>query len=339
MNKMIFAGVDDGYACIKVAVKEDRESPIKTRMFGSQIKKLTVHTGEGKPPDNVYESEGQTYTVLEEGGDDTRFPDYQTSDFNRVLVHHGLYMAGAEGQDVYLTTGLPPGMFFRRGGKNDKLIAEKSLSMSKPVRVSNGSKRLIKVAHSSVSPEAVAAVIDWSTNDDLTQKEDFRGKLMAVVDIGGNTTDVVVVDCRGGQLAINPEKTVSEKIGLLRAKDEILDLLVQHEVARDPGDVRALDTMFQTRMVKLGGKFIDIGNFIDEAVERVGEGIVRAVGTKLGSGAEFDQIFLVGGGAEVFRRNFRFENLVVPHEPQFANARGMLKLSFLSAERKSEKVK
>lgn len=335
MNNMIFAGVDDGYACIKIAFKESKEAPIKTDIFPSWVQPgIKDKDTNGALNDTVYETEGKDATVMNVRGMETRFADYQYSDYNRVLVHHALYEAEAAGKGVVLMTGLPPGDYYKAGtGKNDKLIEMKRRSMLLGVRRKNESIRPLNIISSEVAPEALSAVIDWSTTDDLEKAVNLQGKLIAVIDVGGKTTDIVSVNCKGKQMSINPLQTVSMKIGLLKAQDAVLDLLAQHEDA-DRDHVQNLESMFQTKTVKISGTIIDASQYIDEAVASVSEELQRAVSTIIGKATEFDHVLLVGGGAEVFRSSFKYRNLQVPIDPQFSNARGMLKLAFISAERR-----
>jgi len=94
-------------------------------------------------------------------------------------------------------------------------------------------------------------------------------------------------------------------------------------------DVRLvmLEAMARTRKVRLRGQDHDVGDIIDRAVEEVGPQLLRAVERQIRDAAEMEQVVVVGGGASLMYPLIKdkYPHAVVADDPEFANARGMMK--------------
>lgn len=320
-----FVGIDDGYAAIKMAwITEEMTEP-KYLTFPSRVGIGATMTDIKGVPRNAYETNGQMYTVLPSSPSvDTRFEDYPTSDINRVLVHHALNQAGLSGMEVSLCTGLPPGAFFgQQSGANDALIQRKIASLSKPVRslAPTKSPRIVK---QDVYPEAVAAVVDHMISDDGSMAVDMEGA-WAVLDIGGRTTDCVIVTRGEFGVEIDHTRSGSHDVGVLKAIEKIGRRVAdEHEVATD--DIAGLNNCIRTGMIKVWGREHDISRHVESVLKEVGEEILMFVKRKIGSGAAFEKLLVVGGGAECFKGVLgKYPSSHIPENASFANARGMLK--------------
>jgi len=86
--------------------------------------------------------------------------------------------------------------------------------------------------------------------------------------------------------------------------------------------------------IRFRGEEHDIREIIRSAVREVGPQIIREVQRRIGDAAEMSEVLLVGGGASLMSgvMRERYPHCVVPEEPEFANARGMLKFIQFSVE-------
>lgn len=323
---MISVGIDDGYAVIKMAWFPERDSnTLLTHSFPSQVgmgELLTSMTG--GTPERAYSTNGQTYTVLPPRDPiDTRFDEYPLSDMNRVLVAHALLVAGLGGKQISLCTGLPPGSYFDSGtGLNDRLLKRKEASLMLPVTAISGEPMPI-IGKQIVSAEAVSAAIDYMVDDagDLVNR--IEG-MMAVVDIGGRTTDIVTI-FGDGDLHIDRGATGSMSVGVLQALD-LLKGRIADEMDLPSSELPSTLDVLKTGYINVFGKAHDMRHHCQPVIAQVGEEILRFVQTKIGRGSRYNKILFVGGGAEVFRTVLeKFPSGVIPENPAFANARGMAK--------------
>lgn len=323
-RKATVVGVDDGYAFIKLAWYEPGTTTIRTAAVRSHAQSGADVISVSGEIMGAYETEGgERFTVNPSiAGMDTRFPDFPTSPLNRVLVHHGLNEAGFSGMDVRIGTTLPPQQFFREGDGRTRLINGKRESLLKPVKSLSG-QASPKVVDHEILPEAVAAVIDYTITDDGRIAQQFSAPI-AVVDIGGRTTDVVVV-LPDNQ--IDKSRMRTEHLGVLNVIDRVqTEVIDQFDL--DPTDADAIDfdQAVRNRKIRLHGSESDISQIVDGAIQEVGRRILHVVQTKIAGGASLEAILFVGGGAAVMRKVIsQYPNALVHSNPQFANARGVLK--------------
>lgn len=323
INKPTGVVADDGYAYIKLAWFNGPS--IKTLAIPSRAKlgAVGVMSLEGKAVGG-YEADGSRFTVSEMlDGDNTRFPDYAVSALNRVLVNHALIQAGFGGQAIHLATGLPVRDYFLPNGrKNTALIEAKMANLSKPV-VSLGGDALAEIVGQDVFSEALSAWLDYSIrlHGDEIEVLTANGPV-GVVDIGGQTTDIAVLLPGNNRDA---DRSGSERIGVLNIQDRLRGLICAEKGLDDlPGEM--IDGALRTGVIRLYGKPVDVRDLVDEACQDTAQQILQAVRIRLGQGADLEKILFVGGGAEVLKHVLRgYPQVETVADPQFANARGMLK--------------
>lgn len=318
----VVVGVDDGYAQVKVFGKGIQVVASATVRGGAHVTSMDGSSA------GVFETEGKRFTAGDSlGGEETRFDGYHTSDLNRIAVHNGLHLAGLGGKEVSLVLGLPVRDFFRAGAVNKELIAAKKASFLKPVARIGGPA--VTVAKVQVLPQAVSALVDWGHDAKGGRLQGVQG-LVGIVDIGGRTTDVAVVEVGiGDDMRIHHDKTGTINKGVLDAVALIGDgLRVKFDVSDElPRSIA--EQAIRTGAVQLFGKEHQVGDLVQGAVNEVGDQIQRAVTRFLGQGAMLSKILFVGGGAAVFHRvvgSFG-DHAEIVREPEFANARGMYKFA------------
>ena len=84
--------------------------------------------------------------------------------------------------------------------------------------------------------------------------------------------------------------------------------------------------LFRERKVVLWGEEHDLAEEVDSAVREQEAKIAREVERRLGSASAVDKVVFVGGGSALFSNvSSHFRNGVISPDPEFANARGLLK--------------
>ena len=159
-NDCVDIVIDEGSSQIKMVWMEDGE--MKKLMIKSRAQHGVLETNDGGYSDDVYETDGMTLTVGDRVMEPTSTTSdhYQTSNENRVLVHHALRMAGFGGRDVSIIVTLPVDTFFRDAAKR----AEKRNHILKAVRNFNGLP-LAVINHVLVAPEAAPVLDSFRLNE------------------------------------------------------------------------------------------------------------------------------------------------------------------------------
>ena len=320
---LTLVGIDDGYACTKLALADGRLVSVASRgrIGGSKVSWMP----NAERLIYEYATNGATYSVGEVDAESTRFEGYPESGLNRAIVQHALQYAGLEGADISAVSGLPVSTFYRNSGtRRESAIESKRDNLMAPVAPLDGSPSADVVCHQ-VIPEALAAWYDHVIVDEANGAK--LDKLLAlapiaVVDIGGRTTDTVVVRDQG----ILHHSSGSCLAGILDGIESFADALEERFGLRLPGS-GMISRAFATGTIAIYGRHYDVSDEALRAKRELVERLHAAVRRQLGSGAELHKVLLVGGGALAQRDYIGdwFPNQVVAAQPEFANARGMLK--------------
>ncbi len=342
MTDSILVAIDDGYAQTKIfGISPSNPSERLRTVYRTSLRpgrlRLASIGGEGVV-DCYRTEEGDEFTVSEDvASENTQFDSFHVSTMNRVLAHHGLALAGYRGLDVDLVTGLPVADYFAiDGGLNQEMIKAKTNNLLKGVEAVSSSGPLAVIKTADVGCQAVAALFDYALDDDLKPREgvDIRGKV-AIVDIGGRTTDIAVV-VGGNQ--IDNASSGTRNLGVLDVY-KLLEGSIQKKFGiRDSIPMKDLDATVRAGTIRLWNNDEDVSELVRTAVREIENQILREVERKLGSAAMMSAVVFVGGGAALFKdvastlRNGR-----TVEDPEFANARGLWKYATLQ-ERKSRKA-
>ena len=145
---------------------------------------------------------------------------------------------------------------------------------------------------------------------------------VAIVDIGGRTTDYVVVQDQG----IVHASSGSLPCGMLDVKQKAADGIQERFDLETLGEQR-LAQAIEYRKVRLQGQDHDIAGLVDAAMDEVVERIHTETRRQLGLGTELDCVLFAGGGTVALVEHIRgwFPHQVIAEHAAFANARGMLK--------------
>jgi plasmid segregation protein ParM len=319
----IQVGIDDGYAYTKLALPDGRLLATPSRAEIGRSKVSWLNQSERRIFE--YETDGTTYSVGDVDAASTRFEGYACSGMNRAIVQHALQQAGLEGSDVEAVSGLPVSTFYRNSGaRRNRAINDKRQNLLQPVRPS-GDSLAVNIDFHEVIPEALAAWYDYvivEKNGDAGLDQSRLSVPIAVVDIGGRTTDTVVVRNQG----ILHQSSGSYRFGLLNVKQSLADALQARFDLEVVGD-RLLTHAVRQKVVRLYGKNHDVTAEVAAAKHELVERLYAEIRRQLGRGIELDKVLFVGGGAVALADHIAdwFPNQLIAEQPAFANARGMRK--------------
>jgi plasmid segregation protein ParM len=328
-HPVILAGIDDGFAYTKLALPDGRLLATPSRAHIGRCRVSWIQQTQRSIFE--YQTDGVVYSVGEVDAAATRFEGYACSGLNRVIVQHALQQAELGGHRIDAVSGLPVSGYYRNtGALRREAIDDKRENLLEPVCPLSGMPAAEIVYHE-IIPEALAAWYDYVISDERGEARLDQARValpVAVVDIGGRTTDTVVVR---GQ-AILHGSSGSIPFGLLDVEQSVADALQERfdlEMVADRMVHRAL----KHRRLRLYGQEHDVSHEVLAAKAELVERLYAETRRQLGRAAELDQVLFVGGGTVALADHMTdwFPNQVIADQPAFANARGMLKyLRFVS---------
>ena len=316
-------GLDDGYAFTKIALPDGRLLAIPSRARVGQSGVTWIYEAEQRIAE--YETEDTVYSVGAVDGAPTHFEGYPWSGLNRAVVQHALQQAGLAGQSVHAVSGLPVSTFYRKSGEHrQETIARKRDSLKQAVRPLSDTLP-VGIAFHEVIPEALAAWYDYvivDLEDGVTLDADRVSVPVAIVDIGGRTTDYVVVKDQG----ILHASSGSLQCGMLNVK-QCVTYGIQERFDLESLSEQIVSHAIENKAVRLQGKDHDVAALVEAAKREVVEQIHDETRRQLGLGIELDRVLFVGGGTVALADHIAnwFPHQAIAEHPPFANARGMLK--------------
>lgn len=319
-----YVGVDDGHSGIKV-VTDGVALHIPARLAEGSMIELA-----GAKEDNFYQDEsGATYTVSASLPFlDTRVGTYATSAANHVLIHHALIRAGLAGCDVRIVTGLPVNDFYIAGQQNTDLIDAKINSLaSTTIRNRNADVQLARIVGHDVYPEAIAAfydlVMDNEGNSTPVMDQVERGSI-AIVDIGGKTTDIAVVF--NGGTGVDPKRSGSVELGALSLNTAV-EMAIKRAMKLDRMSTMQVDEAVSKGTIRLFGSDQDCFDIVKYEKGVLAQQIITEVKRRVGGGSDLEAVFFVGGGSALLDDELQdlYRHAVFVEDPQFSNGRGMWK--------------
>lgn len=318
--------VDNGYADQKVAYwakDESGNNVIAELLLPSRAQMGAINISIDGKSSGVYEIDGDAWTV----GNDVTEPEsirgqkYAYSELNTVLVNHSLIASGFSGKKVRIATGLPFDHFYKNSEINTDLLNKVRASLKTPVKPRGDSAVALIAAHE-IYPESTAAFVDYAVDMKTGEMTIEIETGLAVVDIGGNTTDITYINPDN---TINTNRSGSRQLGVLNVRDRLGRLIKENFKVDELRDAQ-LDKALRTGICRIFGQDQNVSAQIDSAKRESVKKLMNYVEEILGDAADLDLVLFVGGGAEILKDVIKeYPHAKVPERPQFANARGMLK--------------
>lgn len=323
MSERIKIAIDDGYAHTKLAWYDDK-GRLQTfsipSLAGSGAQVVTDLAGN---PVMGYQTEGQRFTVGPlPNALDTSFEDYPVSALNRCIVQHALISAGFGDKALHAGLTLPFEVFYKRRDFHARRLE----SLRKQVEpLDEQAPRAAKIEEARLYPEAAVAWIDAYIDDMGMPVRDTQNiGPVAIVDIGGRTTDIAIYH---GPNMIDQERSGTD----IKGVKDVLRIIEQRVAERHNGIIlnRAqTENALKTGKVRIYRE-VDISEIVDEAKRIVANELYMILQRRINRAFELEDIVFIGGGAEVMREALvshpNFPQARVLDQPQFSNARGVLK--------------
>ena len=324
ITKSFLVAVDDGYAQTKlVGMNPDGEGLI-TSIVRSSIRpgRYGLSTLSGSKAAGSYKTEeGEDFTVSDDiEAESTQFDGFHTSPLNRVLVCHVLARAGYAGRKVSLIAGLPVADFFFEGSLDTEKIDAKKKNLMRGVNASSGEVAVITDVR--IGCQAIAAFVDYLLDDELKERDVPTSKV-AVVDIGGRTTDIALI-VNGN--SFDEARSGTSNLGVLDVYEMVSKSIRGTFKTRDRYPLAVMDEAVRSKTITLWGEKHDISAMVNDAVREQETKIAREVERRIGAASSVDRVLFVGGGSALFTDvSGHFRNGKTAENPEFANARGLWK--------------
>jgi plasmid segregation protein ParM len=321
--------VDNGYADQKIAYwtkGKNGKQTIAAICKPSRAKRGADDYYMDEVSGGIFELNGMKWTVASNINDPDTMRDssYATSDLNTVLVNNSLITAGFGGSPVRLATGLPFAQYWLGAQRNTELFDTISASLRNDTLSTLCGRSLPSIKEHEIYAESLAALIDFCFDEEGNNVNDINTGC-AVVDIGGETTDISVV---GPDARIVRSQSGTKQIGVLDVKEK-LGQLIKEEFSIDKVRAEGIDLALLSESYNFYGEKHDIKHLVDEAKRVTVNRINDFIREKIGDASDLDFVVLVGGGAALLSSFFSDSKMAgiirVPEQPQFSNARGMLK--------------
>jgi len=318
-------GIDDGFDETKLAFPNGDCLRVQSLAASGGIDSITFD--EGVKNTFIYKTSEGAFTagqVLK--SESTAFEEYPMSAMNRVIVMNALRKAGLNSKhDISAVSGLPFKRAYKAGKVNEKLLEEKRKNLLKNDVVAADGYKLPLISSHSVLSEGLAAwfnlLLNRNEGGELEVDKEFYNKRIAIIDIGGKTTDIVVV--KAG--VIDYERSSTFDAGMLLVKEKIREsVLEEHDVELTN---EQLYTAVNDRRVSMYGEWESIGDVVDQAMKEVVVSIKIETQRKLKKAADIDKIVFVGGTVNRFEGIIGqwYKHQMIASNPEFMNAKGMQK--------------
>lgn len=328
----LLVAVDNGHYGIKVysgILNPKGYIESRCRIGGSISTSLMAAASAGSTgKELILTTDGIEYTTGSVQATPTTFTEYPLSPINRVLVHSALHQSGFSGKDVNVVLGLPYTQFYdpnTESGKNERLID--GMESNIRTRVVHDELDEIKIVNASTVPEGMAAWFSYIMKEDVTGKgkvvpvlnNERADKTVVLIDIGGQTTEVVTVVGRSAQ----PDYSSSFGKGSHRVLEELKRYLLQESRAQNITDSKVKQALREGK-ITISGKEIDCTKVIASSRVALVHEIKAHVDT-LTNDIEGDidcRLLLGGTSVDLFEHFKDWKGAELMEDPLYANAIG-----------------
>lgn len=336
-------GQDDGHDTIKTcygwdaATKKFQYGYHKSRAVQGleQVMALGRHGTVG----GAYETEGHQFTIADGQSLlrplDTRVGNYALSPLNRILVNHSLAACGLADDPLYLVTGLPVDLYYRDGAPDEEIIRLKVRNLATPVQRVGAGPGLARIVKQGVLSEATAAFYDALIHPDGSIDAEIESLIsrrpFGVVDMGGKTTDIVVVS--EAARSVYTSRSGTEEIGVLDLLDKVGERIKAEFKLNGNPPTPHVEEACRTKRYELFGEEKDVSHIVEAACRDYLGKVQNFVVSKIRDGSDLGAVLFVGGGTALIRSALGLDvfasiyqgRRIIADEPEYANARGMWK--------------
>lgn len=321
-----FIGCDDGFAEVKLAIEPNML--LRTPSLAKAGKASQVSLDGNASEIREYRTpEGLYVAGPLDQSDPTNFDEYPCSAMNRAIVTHALMRANLDPErPIYLCSGLPVKRFYRGAKPNADLISKKVANLLANNVTPQDGRTPPRIVKHQVIAEGIAAWMDLILQRDpatqrLSVRSDLVGKRTAIIDIGGQTTDVAVIH----NWSMDFDRSTTIQVGMLALQREVRGALEDHLNTELSNGM--VDEAISYGRVTAWGRSIDVNRIVVDAKQNTVNAIKAEVKRCLSRTADLHNVIFVGGTTYALHSQLQdwFPQQSIGANPAFANARGMQK--------------
>ena len=249
------------------------------------------------------------------------------------MTHEALRKAGFGGAEICVIATLPVTQFFMgEGNRRDvELIDSKKKNLTGDIE--NMTKEpLAEIIKVNVAPESIPAWFDLAIDDQGDWDDElYESDFVMVIDIGGTTTDLTIIDGEG-----NPLKKRTIPVGVYDIANKLKTELIQ------AGKAKSLPRAHLDSVLRTGTyRNMDCTGLITKAAKSVKNQILRNMREFEGDSMALDRILFVGGGAAIIGEDLAVEygnraRSYIPNDPDLSVAKGLIKLEMSNSLAEAE---
>lgn len=341
MSSRICLGIDNGHYAHKVYDHVGAMSQVLTRCtLGDDLNVSMM--ADVKSSKMTLITDGVSYTC----GKLRRFEEvnpltFPESPVARVLLQYALAMHKEgkflDSDNLSICTGIPIGRYFKKGRTEvDTELVESiknNLSQSVTIKMPDGSE-VTKSVNVIVKPQTfvawyayileekrTAGMADPSKPQVIRHDERFH-EPVAFVDIGGGTTDIVVIE----DASMDVSASGSEFIGSNDIRRDFEQLICE-KFNMDAISSSLIDNAMKTKIIPLDGREYNVEELYLAAHSEANAKLLNFIKNKIGTNRQrqLSSIRLIGGGCHQFSDPITkaITRSVEAEHPQFENAKGM----------------
>lgn len=342
-SSRICLGIDNGHYAHKVWDHAGKMSSVLTRTRRGEHNSISMMAG-GKTTTVTLLADGMPFTCGEtlRTFEPVKPLSFPTSQLARVLLHYALHSheggryRGAS--EVEVCTGLPLGRYLLEGTNkvDNTLIESVQQNLSKPVILQTKDDRgntvesevALKVI---VKPQTFVAWYAYVFEEQRKDADPTKPKIIqhqsrmheptAIIDIGGGTTEICVIENMEMDCAVSGSKYV----GSNNVRDKLSEM-IRHQYSMDSMTSYMLDRAMTEKQIELDGHIMNVHSLYDEALRISSEEIVNFIDDKIGRRQrEINAVRLIGGGCGDFMAAIEksVSRIKMVENPQYENAKGM----------------
>ncbi|OIH08582.1 hypothetical protein A7M79_07145 [Acinetobacter baumannii] len=343
---ILVVGLDDGHDHQKVylGINKLTNKPMQFKMPSKAAIGQANMGSEDEVNGEIISVKGSLYTVSPslQNWEDTKTEEFPTSILSKVLAYQAIRNACKEhtimGDKLIISSGLPVNRFYNIQTKeiNKKLTEEKKANLLDFKGIFNKEDEKNKVKSLNITDhyvfcEGSSAYWDYiyDNNGGVSVEAEETGAYeggAAIIDVGGRTTDCLIMNANGNN--INGYRSDTKDFGVLNINEIIKNEMKEKFNIRFVNEV-SLKKAYITGNYVIGQKSHDIRNIILAAKQEYYKNIENLLDKTIGDGSDVPVVILVGGGSYLLKDVLieRYgDSVVIPHDPEFANARGFYKL-------------
>jgi hypothetical protein len=332
-------GIDNGHFAHKVYDHAGKMSTVLTRAKLGE-NQMVAMLADAKSTSMTLSAEGVMYTCGKIRRHDEVNPQtFPQSPLSRVLLHYAIsqHESGKflQSDALHVCTGIPLGRYYKpgKGVADEDLITSVVDNLSKPVTLyMPDGTQITKQVKVEVKPQTRVAWYAYVLEEQRTDGDPTKPKLIkhdlrmrepvAIIDIGGGTTDICVIEDAQMDMAASG----SEYIGSNDVRVN-LERLICDKFKMDSISSYLVDYAMEHKKLVLDGSEFDVKDLHAESFSQANAKLINFIKNKLGSNRqrELNAVRLIGGGCMDFKHAIESSvsrSSMVSH-PQHENAKGM----------------